>query len=140
MMARKFVDSEEAAKMLGVSVETLNEMRDRHEVFPVRDGGQWKYKFEDVERLVAQRGEDSGLPAEYEDGGSLDSILLSEVELGGSSQSPSSTIIGKMNEPPSPDSDIQIAEDKPKKAPEGKKPLTRLPESPSDLSASSDVR
>jgi hypothetical protein len=129
-MGKKFVDADEAAKMLGISVDALNEMRDRHEVFPVRDGGQWKYKFDDVERLAADRSADSGSgEADYDEAGSLDSILLSEVELGHSGASQSSTVIGKMNEP-SPESDMRIAEPKPQKL---REPLSRMPESPSEL-------
>lgn len=129
-MAKKFVDADEAAKMLGISTNALNEMRDRHEVFPVRDGGQWKYKFDDVERLVAERSEESHSgEAEYDQADSLDSILLSEVELGHSGPNPSSTVIGKLNEP-SPESDMKIAPPKSKKPIE---PLSRMPESPSEL-------
>ena len=56
MMARKFYEMEEAAKLLGITPEQLNEMRDRREVYAVRDGGMWKFKVEEIERLVAQRG------------------------------------------------------------------------------------
>ena len=86
-MARKFVDQEEAAKMLGVSPETLNEMRERQKIYGYRDGGNWKFKPEDVERLIAEREavEEEGEFAEIDE--DPDSILLSEVELGGSNES-----------------------------------------------------
>jgi len=130
-MARRFVESEEAAKMLGVTTETLNEMRERHELSAYRDGGRWKYKSDEIEKLIAERGAKPGTdPAEPEFADldeNLDSILLSEVELGQSSASTSSTVIGKTNAP-SPDSDIELA--KPKK-----------PDRGSDLATSmSDVR
>ena len=41
-MARKFITLEEAAQMLGVSPETLTEMRDRQKVHGYRDGASWK--------------------------------------------------------------------------------------------------
>jgi hypothetical protein len=108
-MARKFLDAEEAAKALGVSVDTLNEMRERHELYPLRDGGAWKYKQEEIERLAAERAEsganDDG-PAHYSDSEG-DSILLSELELGGEAPNAPSTVIGKNG--PSPDSDIKLA-------------------------------
>ena len=153
-MARKFLDSEEAARMLGVSVEKLNELRDRKEVYPVRDGGQWKYKQDDLERYVAERQDasnDVDLPSgEYDEEGGLDSILLSEVELGHSGHSPSSTVIGK-GEGGSSDSDIQLVTDSQAGKGEKKKdkksdkklaaPLSRLPDSPSELpNPGSDVR
>ena len=49
-MARKLVDQDEAARILGVSVEEINSLRDRKELFPYRDGDAWKYKPEDLER------------------------------------------------------------------------------------------
>ena len=98
-MARKFVDLEEAAKMLGVSSETLNEMRERQKIYGYRDGGNWKFKPEDIEKLIAEReaAEQEGEFAELDE--DPDSILLSEVELGQSDESTSSTIIGGKIEP-----------------------------------------
>ena len=111
-MARKLIELDEAAKMIGVSSDTLNLMRERHEIYGYRDGSSWKFKAEDVEKLIADRaalpGEGAaGELAEMDD--DLDSILLSEVELGESGPSTSSTVIGKTDAPPSPESDIQIA-------------------------------
>ena len=93
-MARKLVGLEEAAKMLGVSAETLAEMRERQKVHGYRDGSSWKFKPEDIERLIADReaAEQEGEFAEVDE--DPDSILLSEVELGQSGESTSSTIIG----------------------------------------------
>ena len=54
-MAMKLVDQEEAAKILGVSVEEINALRDRKELFPFRDGSTWKYKVDDLERLKNDR-------------------------------------------------------------------------------------
>ncbi len=114
-MAKKFLDAEEAAKLLGVSVDTLNDMREHHELYPMRDAGQWKYKQDEIERLVAERnerGESDEGPAHYSDADGGDSVLLSEVELGASDASPSSTVIGKNQG--SADSDIRLADpDKP---------------------------
>jgi hypothetical protein len=109
-MARKFVDLEEAAKMLGVTPDTLGEMRERREIFGLRDGANWKFKVEDVERVASDRAaaEKEGEFAEMDE--DPDSILLSEVELGQSNESTSSTIIGGRNTAANPaDSDIQLA-------------------------------
>jgi hypothetical protein len=109
-MAKKFVDLEEAAKMLGVTPDTLGEMRERRQVFGLRDGGAWKFKIEDIERLATERAAASaeGEFAELDE--DPDSILLSEVELGQSNESTSSTIIGGRPGTGNPaDSDIQLA-------------------------------
>ena len=115
-MARKFIDLDEAAKMLGVTPETLAEMRERQKIYGYRDGGSWKFKPEDVERLVADRDaiDDEGEYAELDE--DPDSILLSEVELGQSDESTSSTIIGgkptRKDSKDSADADIQLAQPK----------------------------
>ncbi|HEX4144093.1 MAG TPA: helix-turn-helix domain-containing protein [Pirellulales bacterium] len=114
-MVRKFYETEEAAQVLGVTPEQLNEMRDRREVYAVRDGGTWKFKVEEIDRLIAERAEgilpeDSGEFAELDD--DPDSILVSDLGLGPSSAGASSTVIGKSNAPSSPASDIQLAPSK----------------------------
>ncbi len=111
-MARKFYEMDEAANLLGITPEQLNEMRDRREVYAVRDGGAWKFKVEEIERLVAARaddlmGDDAGEFAELDD--DPDSILVSDLGLAPSSAGASSTVIGKSNAPSSPASDIHIA-------------------------------
>jgi hypothetical protein len=113
-MARKFYDLEEAAQALGITAEQLNAMRDRREVYAVRDGGAWKFKSEEIERLIAEReaggAAEQAAPEFAELDENLDSILLSEVEMGPVGPSTSSTVIGKSNAPSSPESDIQIAQ------------------------------
>lgn len=54
-MAKKLIDQEEAARMLGITVDELNSMRDRKQVFPTRDGGAWKYKQDELERILRER-------------------------------------------------------------------------------------
>jgi hypothetical protein len=109
-MSSKFVEAEEAAQMLGVTVDQLGEMRDRREVYPIRDGGAWKYKREDIERLVSERA--GGGLDEFSDLIPSDepeeSILLSELELG-QSEGASSTVIGKLGTTGDPESDLQIS-------------------------------
>jgi hypothetical protein len=108
-MAKKFVEPEEAAQMLGVTTEQLGEMRDRREVYPIRDGGVWKYRVDDIERLVAERAgggfdelADELMPEENQE-----SILLSEATLGESGGA-SSTVIGKLGEGGA-ESDLKLA-------------------------------
>src|SRR5262249_46920344 len=127
-MAKKLIDQEEVARMLGITPEQVNSLRDRKKLFPYRDGDQWKYKEEDIERYREEmQAEKEEAPAEVlaaDDepwtGGDienvelqlnddLDSILLSEIELGKSSTEGASTIIGKMGDAAAPDADLPPA-------------------------------
>ncbi|MCC7086396.1 MAG: helix-turn-helix domain-containing protein [Pirellulales bacterium] len=111
-MARKLIDQDEAARILGVSADEVGSLRDRKKLFPYRDGDQWKFKQEDVERLrddMQAEKSNGGVtwenPSDSSAGDSeeielqmsddLDSILLSEIELGKSGTEGPSTIIGK---------------------------------------------
>lgn len=58
-MAGKFMSPEEAARLLGVSVDEVNRLVDRKKLFPMRDGATPKFKTDDVERLVRTLGEES---------------------------------------------------------------------------------
>lgn len=58
-MAGKFMSPEEAARLLGVSVDEVNRLVDRKKLFPMRDGATNKFKTDDVERLVRTLGEES---------------------------------------------------------------------------------
>jgi hypothetical protein len=136
-MAGKFVDLAEAAKMIGVSSESLVEMRSKGNIFGYRDGASWKFKVDEVERVIRERGvdareSDSGiLNADDDEFDSMISglsskiladkaqeesepgaVLISEQELGASTTG-KSTIIGKGKDgerSPS-DSDLRLADD-----------------------------
>jgi len=58
-MAGKFVSIEDAARLIGVSVDEVNRLVDRKKLFPMRDGGALKFKIDEVERVAASIGEDS---------------------------------------------------------------------------------
>ena len=119
-MAGKLVPLEEAAKTLGVSPDDLNSMRENRDIYGYRDGATWKFKPEDIERLkleLVERGakpasDSSSLPVDLgdSDGDGDEIVLLSEIELGGSNASTSSTVIGPPGKGQSPeDSDIRLA-------------------------------
>jgi hypothetical protein len=133
-MAGKFVELNDAAKMIGVTPDELVEMRSRGEIFGYRDGASWKFKLEEVERVIGERGSRVGtgesaiLSANDEDFESLitglsskiladkaqeeaESVLVSEEELGVSTGK--STIIGKGKEPvePAGESDLKLADE-----------------------------
>jgi excisionase family DNA binding protein len=52
----KLIPAEEAAQMLGLTVEQLREMLSRKEIFGYRDGASWKFKEEELKRVSAQLG------------------------------------------------------------------------------------
>jgi len=63
-MAGKFLSLEEAARLLGVSVEEVNRLVDRKKLFPMRDGATMKFKTDEVERLVRTLGEEASSAAD----------------------------------------------------------------------------
>jgi excisionase family DNA binding protein len=77
MMAGKFLSLEEAARRLGVSIDEVNRLVDRKELFPMRDGATIKFKVDEIERVAA----DLGVGATDDDDLSLE---LSSPGLGGS--------------------------------------------------------
>lgn len=109
-MAGKLVTLDEAAKQMGISSDELNELRSRGEIYGYRDGATWKFKPEDIEKLIAERANPSAEGSGVGIGeSSEDVILLSEFELGSSGPSTSSTVIGKPGQGLAPDdSDIRL--------------------------------
>jgi|GEM_PF-335036 hypothetical protein len=148
-MAGKLLPLSEAASLLGVTPEELNELRLSREIYGYRDGSSWKFKSDDVERLREERaaakegpltgGDDDFMdmlsgpsfdaeipeepvakkpkpaesakvePAKVEDEDEGDLVLLSEVELGESGPSTSSTVIGQSSNASNPaDSDLHL--------------------------------
>jgi excisionase family DNA binding protein len=77
-MAGKFLTLEEAARRLGVSIDEVNRLVDRKELFPMRDGATIKFKVDEIERVAA----DLGLGGDGGDDLSLD-LELSSPGLGG---------------------------------------------------------
>jgi hypothetical protein len=51
---------DEAARLLGVSIERLSEMRSNNEIFGYRDGPNWKFKLDELERVAAELGKNLG--------------------------------------------------------------------------------
>ncbi len=115
----KLLEVHEAAAKLGISADALLEMRQRGDIFAIRDGGNFKFKEEEVERVISERG--GGMGNELDDlispsllddddsGDDMGSILVSEQELGVSGESASSTVIGKTADRSAAESDITLA-------------------------------
>lgn len=55
-MARKFIELQELAALLGISTDDISDMRSRGEAHGYRDGSTWKFKIEEVQRLASDRG------------------------------------------------------------------------------------
>jgi hypothetical protein len=112
-MAQKYYNAAEAAKVLGVSPADINDMVLRRELYGYKDGADWKFKPEEIERVAAERGVGG-----HEEAG--DNVLASEIELGQSDPGLSGTVIGvdKNSSPAESDiklveSDVKLAEAKP---------------------------
>ncbi len=109
-MAQKYYNVKEAAQLLGVSEDQVRKMQEQHELYGYRDGADWKFKSEDVERLAAANPPVAPATPPVQD--SAEEVLLSEVELGQSSIGASGTVIG-MESPgkQAVDSDLSLATD-----------------------------
>jgi hypothetical protein len=104
-MAQKYYNSAETAKLLGKTVDDIKKMLERRELHGYRDGADWKFKVEDIDRLAKSS---TPQPATEEEGGD---VLLSEVALGQSDPGLSGTVIGMSGvSPVVTDSDIRLAE------------------------------
>lgn len=55
-MAGRFVEIEDAARLLGIGVEEVKRLVERKKLFPLRDG---KFKVDEIERVRASLGDDS---------------------------------------------------------------------------------
>lgn len=98
-MPQKYYNSSEAAEVLGVSTDDIREMIDRREIHGYRDGADWKFKAEDIERVARERGSGEAFtPSHPSDSSEMGDVLLSEAELGGSDPSGSGTVIGMHGE------------------------------------------
>jgi excisionase family DNA binding protein len=82
-MAGKFVSIEEAARLLGASVDEVNRLVDRKKLFPMRDGATLKFKADDIDRLAASLGDESSLAESLSLDGDLptpgDDLALGDV-------------------------------------------------------------
>lgn len=51
----KLIPMNEAAQILGLTVDQLNKLRSQNKISGYRDGSNWKFKEEDIQRVAAQR-------------------------------------------------------------------------------------
>jgi len=105
-MAQKYYNMQQAAEVLGITPADVKKMLDDRKFYGYRDGADWKFKAEDIERLAKERAPQ---PADISDDDA--DVLLSEVELGQSGPGASGTVIGmEGGQKPAADSDIQLAD------------------------------
>jgi hypothetical protein len=156
-MASEMVPVEEAARLLKMTPQQLNEYVSRRELLPVR-GTVPKFRMEELQRFADERGihlaapgEEVSLeekPIEFETGEvELDqdiggeassSILVSEVALGGA-KGPSSTVIGDDQISGGKDSDLVLASEKELKDDSSSLRLT-VPPGGSDVKSDSGIK
>ncbi len=98
-----YIQLDEAAKLLNISVDALKEMIVRQEIYGLRDGASMKFKPDEIERV---RNELSGDVLDDDPGGS--SVLLSERAIGAAGSKIGSTLGGSANA--DEDSDLQLSD------------------------------
>jgi len=101
----QFLELNEAAERLGVAPNKLVEMRSNGQIRGFRDGASWKFREDEIDRAKQELNETGGSEELSDD----ESILVSEEELGHSGETTSSTVIGKITEESSADSDLTLA-------------------------------
>ena len=81
----KLIPMHEAAQMLGLTFEELNDLRSRNEIFGYRDGSSWKFKEEEIQRVAALRAADMragpGDAKEEDEGSSGITVAARKYEL-----------------------------------------------------------
>jgi len=118
-MASKYLNLEEAAVRLSISVEQLKKLREDNKIRAFADRGTWKFKTEDVETLSRTLAPDSGFEMPSLDDDDVIS-LDDDMDLAGGSKivleeemGDQPTVISKKspNLPPSSDSDVRLVVD-----------------------------
>ncbi len=108
-MAQKYLNIAKAAEFLGISEDDVKQLQADRRLHGYRDGADWKFKEEDIERLAQER---IAQQADVEEVSEGSDILFSEIELGQSDPGASGTVIGLEGEQLSAgDSDIQLGGD-----------------------------
>lgn len=139
-MSGRMLSLDEAARQIGISPDELNDLRLDQKIHAVRDGSNWKFKSEDVDRYVAAlRPADVGDSGGLQDSASEEIVLLSEAELGETPPG-SSTIIGQSPGPAgASDSDLRLAEPERPGPSSSDVPLAPLDDDALVLESGSDV-
>ena len=109
----QYYNLEKTAEVLGLTPAEVQRMRERNELHAYRDGSDWKFKAEEVEKKLAEQiqAREAAAQAEPPDEDAED-VLASELELGQSDSSPSGRVIGDQegDATAAADSDLKLAE------------------------------
>ncbi len=93
-MVQKYYNSAETAKVLDINSDDVKKMMERRELHGYRDGADWKFKVEDIDRLAQERQAEQPAVLETEAGEDQGGdVLLSEVALGQPAMGSSGTVI-----------------------------------------------
>ena len=76
-MAGNLIPLDDAARMLGKTVEELTDLRSQNEIFGYRDGSSWKFKMEEITRFAEEHGIEV-TPLEMVDDLSSDADLIAD--------------------------------------------------------------
>ena len=95
-MAQQYYNLNKAAEVLGVNPAEVHKLREQNELRGYRDGSNWKFKAEDIQNKLAEliRSRRPDENANINDDDDADDVLLSEVELGGSTSASGSVLGG----------------------------------------------
>ena len=55
-MARKFIELNEVASLLGMTPDEVSDMRSQGDIHAYRDGSTWKFKIDEVQKVASDRG------------------------------------------------------------------------------------
>lgn len=115
---KKYLSIEEAAQMLGMDRSELNRLREKGEIRAFADRGTWKFKEEDIEKLMRTRQPDSNPDVALYDApkkASSDDDDTSQIVLGGddddSALSEQPTTIRRTAPLDASDSDVRLIRD-----------------------------
>lgn len=121
-MSKKYLSLEEAAAQIGISTAELNRMREKGAIRAFADRGTWKFKEEEVEKLVRSRQADSdpdvplrAFDAPSEEPGSGADLLFSDDDI--SESEPTIIRKGRQDDGGS-DSDVRLIFDDSMNVPE----------------------
>lgn len=108
----QYYNLQKVAEILGLSPAEVHQLRERNELHAYRDGSDWKFKVEDVEKRLAEQIKARGAakkagPIEE----AAEDVLLSEVEVGPSDSGSSGAVIGGPEEDATTSgSDLRLAD------------------------------
>jgi len=109
----QYYNLEKTAEILGLTPAEVQRMRERNELRAYRDGSDWKFKAEEVDKKLAELKQASEAAAESEGTDEdAEDVLATELELGQSDSSPSGRVIGDLegDATVAADSDLKLAE------------------------------